>query len=344
MPAVNQDARTPVTLLTGWLGAGKTTLLNRILADPQGHKFAVLVNEFGDIGVDDRLVTKSSEDLVELSNGCICCTVRGDLVKTLKNLRKRRPPLFRRRDFDWVLVETTGIAEPAPLLRTFLVEDDISVSYRVESVVGMADARNLDTALQENSAIEQLALADLLILNKTDLVSKEKTVETQQKLHRINPAAPVVQTQNAQIDVAEILKARTPRGLKDLQQRADSKDAPRDQSFTEGLEGNPSRHPHGEMKSVSLRCEKPLDEMKVQLWLNACSTMLDGKLIRYKGFLNLADRPWRCILQGVYNLYTVEAGEKWKEDEPRVTELVFIGRDLESEFLQRGLDACWADL
>ena len=341
MPAPNQDARTPVTLLTGWLGAGKTTLLNRILADPQGHKFAVLVNEFGDIGVDDRLVTKSSEDLVELSNGCICCTVRGDLVKTLKNLRKRRPPLFRRRDFDWVLLETTGIAEPAPLLRTFLVEDDISVAYRVEAVIGMADARNLDTALLESSAVEQLALADLLILNKTDLVSKEKTVETQQKLHRINPAAPVVQTQNANIDVAEILKARTPRGLEDLQQRAESKETPSDKQNGHEYEANPS--PHNQMKSVSLRCEKPLDEMKVQLWLNA-ATMLEGKLISYKGFLDLAERPWRGILQGVYNLYSVEAGPEWKEDEPRVTELVFIGRDLESGFLQRGLNACWADL
>ncbi len=328
MATENQDARTPVTLLTGWLGAGKTTLLNRILADPQGHKFAVLVNEFGDIGVDDRLVTKSSEDLVELSNGCICCTVRGDLVKTLKNLRKRRPPLFRRRDFDWVLLETTGIAEPAPLLRTFLVEDDISVAYRVESVVGMADARNLETALQENSAVEQLALADLLILNKTDLVSTEKTVETRQKLHGINPAAPVVETQSAQIDVAEILKARTPRGLEDLQPRAKR----------EGTHG------HGDMKSVSLRCEKPLDEMKVQLWLNACATMLGGNLIRYKGFLDLAGRPWRGILQGVYELYSVEAGEEWNDDEPRVTELVFIGREIDAEFLQRGLNACWADL
>ncbi len=322
MTIPNQDARTPVTLLTGWLGAGKTTLLNRILADPQGHKFAVLVNEFGDIGVDDRLVTKSKDDVVELSNGCVCCTVRGDLVKTLKNLRRRRPPLFRRREFDWVLIETTGIAEPAPLLRTFLVESDISVAYRVESVIGMVDARNLETALQESSAIEQLALADLLILNKTDLVSTEQTVQTQQRLQGINAAAPILRAQNANIDVAEILKARTPRGLEDLHEHESE---------------------HNNMQSISLRSEHPLDEMKVQLWLSACATMLQGKLIRYKGFINLYQRQERGIMQGVYELYTVDAGQKWHEDEPRVTELVFIGRDLDREFLARGLKACQAD-
>jgi G3E family GTPase len=336
MTIPNQDARTPVTLLTGWLGAGKTTLLNRILADPQGHKFAVLVNEFGDIGVDDRLVTKSKEDVVELSNGCVCCTVRGDLVKTLKNLRRRRPPLFRRREFDWVLIETTGIAEPAPLLRTFLVESDISVAYRVEAVIGMADARNLETALQESSAVEQLALADLLILNKTDLVSTEQTVETQQRLQGINAAAPIITAQNANIDVAEILKARTPRGLEDLQNHPGA--------AGEYGQGDPStERGHNNMKSISLRSEHPLDEMKVQLWLNACATMLQGKLIRYKGFINLYQREERGIMQGVYELYSVDAGEKWHEDELRVTELVFIGRDLDREFLARGLVACHAD-
>jgi G3E family GTPase len=323
-----KDTRTPVTLLTGWLGAGKTTLLNRILADPHGHKFAVLVNEFGNIGVDDRLVTKSSEDLVELSNGCICCTVRGDLVKTLKRLRRRRPPLFKRREFDWVLVETTGIAEPAPLLRTFLVESDISVAYRVEAVVGMTDARNLEIALKEASAVEQIALADLLILNKIDLVPDHKTGHAFQRLQEINPAAPIVKTQNADLPVSEILMPREPRGLADLQTTSSNHE---------------SQHPHHNMKAISLRCEHPLDEMKVQLWLDACATMLEGKLMRYKGFLQLHQRPYRAVLQGVYELYSVEAGEEWQKDELRSSELVFIGKDLEEAFLSRGLKACYAD-
>ena len=325
------DPRTPVTLLTGWLGAGKTTLLNRILAEPAGRRFAVLVNEFGDIGVDDRLVVRADEDLVELNNGCVCCTVRGDLVRTLTRLRRRKPPLFRRREFDHVLIETTGIAEPAPLLRTFLVEADIAVCYRVESVVGVADAQSLERALHEPSAVEQLALADLLLLNKTDLCSAQQTEEVANQLQQLNPAAPIVRCQQGQAPIEEILRARTPRGLEDLQTPT----------------GGSGAHPHAGqagIEALSLRGEQPLDAMKVQLWLDACAKMLEGRLIRYKGFLDLAGESRRGILQGVYELYTVSYGPEWREDEPRVSELVFIGRDLDATLLERGMRACVADV
>jgi len=326
------DPRTPVTLLTGWLGSGKTTLLNRILQDPQGKRFAVLVNEFGEIGVDDRLVVRSNEDLVELNNGCVCCTVRGDLVRTLKNLRRRRPPFFRKREFDHVLIETTGIAEPAPLLRTFLVEADIAVFYRMDSVVGMADAASLQRVLNESSAIEQLALADLILLNKVDLVEAPAVEKAAQQIHAINPAAPLVRCANADVPVTEILRPREPRGLEDLQ-ASPSEDAHAD-----------STHAHHSIESISLVSEIPLDAMKVQLWLDSCALMFEGKLIRFKGFLNLALEPRRGILQGVYELYTVHYGDQWQEDEPRVTELVFIGRDLDRAALQRGIEACEANV
>ena len=320
------DPRTPVTLLTGWLGAGKTTLLNRLLSEPGGRRFAVLVNEFGEIGVDDRLVVRADEDLVELNNGCVCCTVRGDLVRTLTRLRRRRPPFFKRREFDHVLVETTGIAEPAPLLRTFLVEADVAVSYRVQAIVGVADAQSLDKALCEPSAVEQLTLADLLLLNKTDLCSPEQADQVEDRLHELNPAAPVIRCAKGNAPVDEILRARPPRGLEDLQDR-------------------PHSHEHGSgIRAISMRSEAPLDGMKVQLWLDSCAAIFEGKLIRFKGFLDLAGETRRAILQGVYELYTVSYGDEWQEDEPRVTELVFIGRDLDEEMLWRGLRACAADV
>jgi G3E family GTPase len=330
MTELGTDPRTPVTLLTGWLGAGKTTLLNRILAEPQGHRFAVLVNEFGEIGVDDRLVMRSNDDVVELNNGCVCCTVRGDLVRTLKNLRLRKPPFFRRRKFDRILIETTGIAEPAPLLRTFLVEEDIAIFYQVEAVIGMVDAHSLESALSENSAVEQIALADLLLLNKTDLATPKQTVQARQRLQKINPAAPIRECQHAQVPVPEILQARPPRGLADLETHIHSK------------AGGPN-HAHTNLQALSLREEHPLDEMKVQLWLDGIATMLEGQLVRYKGFLDLHDRSNRGILQGVYELYTVEAGQKWAEDELRCTEIVFIGRNLDLDYLSRGLQACRAN-
>lgn len=328
MSADADDPRTPVTLITGWLGSGKTTLLNRVLARPAGRRFAVLVNEFGDIGVDDRLVVRSDEDVVELNNGCVCCTVRGDLVKTLLRLRKRRLPWFRRRQFDHVLLETTGIAEPAPLLRTFLVEADIAVFYRVQAVIGLADAASLDRALTEPSAVEQLALADLLLLNKTDLSTPEKTSRARERLQDINPVAPILPCRDAEVPVDEILRARPPRGLADLQER----------------EHHHHASEHAGLDAISLRSDRPLDGMKVQLWLDSAAKMWEDRLIRYKGFLDLYDEPRRAILQGVYELYTVSYGEEWKKDEPRVTELVFIGRDLDEGMLQRGLAACTADV
>ncbi len=339
MPIDNLDPRCPVTLITGWLGAGKTTLLNRLLADPQGHRFAVMVNEFGSIGVDDRLVVRADEDLVELNNGCVCCTIRGDLVKALKRLRRRRPPRFRRRVFDQVLIETTGVAEPAPLLRTFQVEADIAASYRIEAVVGMADARRLETALRERSAAEQLALADLLVLNKCDLVDANQNAAARQRLHGINPAAPVFAVERAAVPVAEILRARPPR----LHPPAAETSGDQLGKHASGPTVDPvGLQPHGghhDIGAVSLRSEQPLDELKVRLWLDACVSLLGDQLIRYKGFLDLDQRPWRAVLQGVYDLYTVDAGEPWLEGERRQTELVFIGHDLDVGFLERGLRA-----
>lgn len=312
---------TPVTLLSGWLGAGKTTLLNRLLANDHGTRYAVLVNEFGEIGIDDRLVVRSDDNVVELSNGCICCTIRGDLVKSLLDLRKRRLPTFRRRQFDRVIIETTGIAEPAPLLRTFLVEDEIATYYHVESVVTLTDAANLTHALGARSAVEQIALADLLVLNKIDLVGEQVKQEALVDLRTLNPTAPILPTSNADVPLHEVLRAR---------ERAVPMATVATAEYT--------AH-HSGISSISLRTDGPLDELKTRLWLDTCVQQFGDKLVRYKGFLNIQGIPYRCLLQGVYDLYSVEADLPWPEGTEPVTEVVFIGHDLDRAMLERGMAA-----
>ncbi len=319
------DPRLPVTIVTGWLGAGKTTLLNRVLREPRDLRWAVLVNEFGAISIDHRLVLRSDERMVELANGCVCCTVRGDLVEALARLRRRRPPFFRRPRFDRILIETTGLAEPAPLLRTFLVEAGVSAAYVVECVLTLVDAAHADAALAEHAAQEQIALADLLVLNKADLVDAAARAKLRERLATMNPAAPLLEAVRGEIPLDEILRHRPAAGGRDL----------------------PAAHEHAEhdvdgIGSVALRSPLLLDELKAQLWLSGAVKLMGPRLIRFKGFLNLADRPYRGVLQGVYDLYTVEAGPPWRADETRLNEIVFIGRGLDRAFLERGLAACAA--
>jgi G3E family GTPase len=336
---------TPVTLLSGWLGAGKTTLLNHLLANDSGTRYAVLVNEFGEIGIDDRLVVRSDDNIVELSNGCVCCTVRGDLVQSLLDLRKRRLPTFRRRQFDRVIIETTGIAEPAPLLRTFLVEDEIATYYQVESVVTLVDAGNLNLAVSARSAVEQIALADLLVLNKTDLSSAEVVAKAQVDLRQLNPTAPILPTTHAQVPLHEVLRARE-RALPmpaaaatDIAATAAAIDTTTTAATTPSANAAGDQAHHSGICAISLRSETPLDELKTRLWLDACVQQFGERLVRYKGFLDIQGIPYRCLLQGVYDLYSVEADVPWPDDTPPATEVVFIGHNLDRAMLERGLTA-----
>jgi G3E family GTPase len=323
-------AVTPVTLLTGWLGAGKTTLLNRILRGDHGRRYAVLVNEFGQVGIDDRLVKRRDEDLVELSNGCVCCTVRGDLVRALKRLKERRLGILPPRRFDHVVVETTGVAEPAPLLRTFLMEDDVASAYEVQAVLTLADAAHLDAALAERSAAEQVALADLLLLNKVDLVDEAQLAARETALRRLNPVAPIRRCTEADLPLDELLRPRREDfAVEDLPPA----------TATDHADGHGPAH---DIVSIHLADPRALDELKTRLWLDACVQQLGERLVRYKGFLHLEDRPYRCVLQGVYELYSVEPGEPWAAEEPRANELVFLGHGLDEDFFRRGLDAATA--
>ncbi|MDP6941179.1 MAG: GTP-binding protein [Planctomycetota bacterium] len=319
------DSRAPVTILTGWLGAGKTTLLNHLLTDPHGQRFAVLVNEFGEIGVDQRLIRRSNEDIVELSNGCVCCSVRGDLVRTLKRLRKRRAwGLLPAQSFDHVLLETTGIAEPAPLLRTFLVEEGVAALYRVDSVVALVDSAHWNRAAAETAARDQIALADFLVLNKKDLVDSKEMALVEKEIVQLNPISPLLKTTQAELDSKMVLQAREPRPLSEL-------------------EGYPMGHHHSEneIHTITLTTSKPLDILKAELWFNSIASSHSGELVRWKGFLNLEGCEERAILQGTYELFNVASEKPWGTL-PRRTELVFIGRNLKKESLERGLQACVA--
>ncbi|MAU94159.1 MAG: cobalamin biosynthesis protein CobW [Planctomycetes bacterium] len=319
MATSSLPTQTPVTLITGWLGAGKTTLLNRILTESHGQKYAVLINEFGDLGIDDRLIVRREQDLIELSNGCICCTVRGDMIDKLLELRKRKFPFFKRRRFDGILIETTGIAEPAPLLRTFLVEEGVSIYYAVDKIITIADARNLERALEHQSASEQLALADTLIINHCAELSDERIGEAQKNVRAINC--------DGKLLVAEVPSLR----LKDVLEKSEVR-----------FSGTPSvEHVHQHsISTISISSDKALDELRVQLWLDTCVQQLGEDLIRYKGFLNIAGLDYRCLLQGVYDLYKVTADGKWVS--PPRNEIVFIGHDLDRDFFQRGFDAALA--
>ncbi len=323
MPNPTLALQTPVTLLTGWLGAGKTTLLNHLLSTDHGTRYAILVNEFGEIGIDQRLIVRSEDNLVELANGCVCCTIRGDLVQSLKRLREKPWPWSKPPQWDRVVIETTGIAEPAPLLRTFLVEDDIATYYRVQSVLTLVDAANANAAMQHNSAREQIALADVLVINKIDLASTTALSTLQNALREINPTASLLPTEQAKLPLHTIVEAH-------------SRELP-------SLPSQSIPAQHGDIQSYCLSSAQPLDELKTKLWLDTCVQQMGENLIRYKGFLYIAGLPYRCVLQGVYDLYSVEAHGHWPATLPPKSELVFIGHNLDRQILQRGFQAALTD-
>ncbi|MBC8369364.1 MAG: GTP-binding protein [Planctomycetes bacterium] len=314
--------QTPVTLITGWLGAGKTTLLNRILTENHGKKYAVLINEFGELGIDDRLIVRRDQNLIELSNGCICCTVRGDMVDKLLELRKRRWPLFRRRRFDRVLIETTGIAEPAPLLRTFLVEENVAIYYAIDKIIAMADARNLHRALEHQSASEQLALADTILLNHVHQLPEQQLQNVRHKIKAVNSDANLLVGDVPTINLEQVL-------------------ARNEVAFTESAAKNKGNSHHHSITTISISSSQPLDQLKLRLWLDACVQQLGEDLIRYKGFLHIEGINYRCLLQGVYDLYKVDADQQWTASPQN--EIVFIGHNLKQDFFERGFAAAVAN-
>jgi G3E family GTPase len=336
-----QIEKLPVTVLTGYLGAGKTTLLNRILSEPHGKKYAVIVNEFGEIGIDNELVVGADEEVFEMNNGCICCTVRGDLIRIIEGLMRRKGK------FDAIIVETTGLADPAPVAQTFFVDENVGRKTRLDAVVTVADAKWLKERLKDApEAKNQIAFADVILINKTDLVTDAELREVEARIRAINPYAKLHRTQRSQIALNEILG----RNAFDLDRILDiepeflhADDHDHDHSHGHGHDHH--HHDHGlkhyhdeDMQSFSIKTEKPLSADKFFPWIQKLVAEDGPNILRCKGILNFKDDPDRFVFQGVHMILDGDHQRAWKDDETRDSKLVFIGRNLPEDKIRKGFE------
>jgi G3E family GTPase len=348
--------KVPVTVLTGYLGAGKTTLLNRILSEPHGKKYAVIVNEFGEIGIDNDLVVGADEEVFEMNNGCICCTVRGDLVRILDGLMRRKGK------FDAVIVETTGLADPAPVAQTFFVDENVGRRTRLDAVVTVADAKWLSERLKDApEAKNQIAFADVILVNKTDLVSTDELRDVEGRIRAINPYAKLHRTERAQIPLAEVLD----RNAFDLDRILDIEpeflEAEEDHDHHHHAHGHDHNHDHGhdhhehkhghkglkhyhdeEMQSVSLKTDRPLDPDKFFPWVQNLVQTEGPNILRCKGILSFKNDDDRFVFQGVHMILDGDHQRPWAKGEKRDSRIVFIGRNLPEETIRKGFDGCIA--
>jgi G3E family GTPase len=338
----------PVTVLTGYLGAGKTTLLNRILSEPHGKKFAVIVNEFGEIGIDNELVVNADEEVFEMNNGCICCTVRGDLVRIIDGLMRRKGK------FDAIIVETTGLADPAPVAQTFFVDEQVGAKTKLDAVVTVADAKWLADRLKDApEAKNQIAFADVILINKTDLVAPEELSELEARIRGLNPYARLHRTERANVDIAEVLGrnafdldrilAIEPTFLDAEEEHAHEHEHGHHHDHGHHHHGNGLKHYHDEeMQSVSLRTEKPLNPDKFFPWVQDLVAKEGPNILRCKGILSFKDDPERFVFQGIHMILDGDHQRPWRGDEPRDSRIVFIGRNLPEDKIRQGFEGCIA--
>ena len=358
------DQRIPVTILTGYLGAGKTTLLNRILSEDHGRRYAVIVNEFGEAGIDGELIVKTDEELFEMNNGCICCTVRGDLIRSMHALLSRSADAGKH--FDAIIVETTGLADPGPVVQTFFVDHFLQARTVLDSVTTVVDAKHVLLRLADSrEAAEQIAFADQIVLNKTDLTSAEELREIEARLRMLNPVAAIHQAQRANVELAHVLArggfdlARITTLEPEILGPADSAsahthvhvhaDAVVDldaHAFAAGAQlGHPGAadHSHDDgIGSVSLTSREPMDRGKVSDWLSALVAEQGQDLMRAKGIINVDGEDRRLVFQSVHRLFEIGPQREWPSAEPRVSRAVFIGRRLDAPALQAGFESCAA--
>lgn len=355
----------PVTVLTGYLGSGKTTLLNRILSENHGQKYAVIVNEFGEVGIDNDLLVESDEEIFEMNNGCICCTVRGDLIRTVQNLMKRKGA------FDAIIVETTGVADPAPVAQTFFMDEDVRAASKLDAVVAVVDARHVLQRLEDTEEAEdQIAFADVILINKTDLVTAEELEKVEARIRSINPYAVRHRTERCSIDLKSVLD----RGAFDLErilsldphflehghhEHECGPDCDHDHGHDHHHHHGHAHHEHDHecgpdcdhdhhhdnphsVKSISLRAGD-LDPDMFFPWINQVTQVQGPNILRLKGILAFKGDPQRYVIQGVHMIVEGDHQRDWKDDEPRESRLVFIGRDLNWDVLKQSFQACAAN-
>lgn len=317
------DSRIPATVITGFLGAGKTTLLNRLLRNQAGRKIAVIVNEFGEVGIDGQLIfDDENEQLIEFNNGCLCCTVRGDLIETLERIRERT------RDIDAIVIETTGLADPAPVASTFFVSDEVKAAARLDAFITVIDAVNFHRSLEENEeAREQLGFADIVLLNKSDLVSEADLKVIEDRVRRLNPLAKLYRTSQADVDPSLVLHTNA------FQLEAKLEIDP--------LFLDEHQHEHDpSIGSIVLREQRPIDMNRFMSWISELLQEQGGSILRTKGVFNAIGFNERVLFQSVRMLTSISRLDAWG-DTARGTEYVLIGRNLDSESLEAGFSACF---
>ena len=311
----------PVIVITGYLGSGKTTLLNRILTHKHGNKIAVIVNEFGDVGIDSQLVVGADEEILEMNNGCICCTVRGDLIRIFGNL------IARREKFDYLVIETTGLADPGPVIQSFFVDEVMRSQTKLDAVVTVVDTKHIWNHWDSSEAQEQIAFADVILLNKIDLVPPEQLEELEKRIQTMNAFAKLYRTQNCELSIDLILGV----------QAFDLKNA---LSIDSELL-NENTHEHDDtVSSISIVENGTVNSNKFTTWLNQIIQVQGSNIFRMKGILNVDDEERRFVYQGVHMLIDGRPGRPWKPDEIRKNEIVFIGRDLDKITLEKGFQNC----
>jgi G3E family GTPase len=357
------EANVPVTVLTGFLGAGKTTLLNRILKESHGHRIAVIENEFGPAGVDnDLLVADTEEQIVEMNNGCICCTVRGDLVRILAELKDKRSR--GELAFERVIIETTGLANPGPVTQTFFMDDDIASYYLLDAVVTLVDAKHGHATLDaQPEAQNQVGFADRILLTKTDLVPADEVESLRERLLQMNPRAPIRAVHMGEILLAEVLDLRgfNLNAILEIDPQflaADHPDAARARTghddhdhdhdhaheHDHGDDGHGGHHHHHDdaIKAFVFQSARPFDAGKLEEYMGALTQVYGQDMLRYKGVLFMNGSPRRMILQGVHMLMGADVGRPWGKDEKPGSKMVFIGRNLPKDAILKGLEACLA--